>query len=85
MFLCVQVKTGTMLNIICITVVTVAINTFGYAYFNLDRFPEWAARLVEATPTAIANTTSIVLNETSVTVDSVSSLLEMFTYNVTSA
>ena len=63
----VQIKTGVMLNIIGIAVVTTAINTFGYAYFNLGLVPDWAFRLVQATPSSVQNVTSVILNN-SVTV-----------------
>ena len=62
-----QIKTGTILNIIGIAVVTTAINTFGYAYFDLGHVPDWAFRLVQATPTSVQNITSVLLNN-SVTV-----------------
>ncbi len=38
-----MVKVGTVLNVICLAVVMLAINTYGYAMFDLDEFPEWAA------------------------------------------
>ncbi|XP_070205693.1 Na(+)/citrate cotransporter-like [Littorina saxatilis] len=59
-----MIKTGTALNIIGIVVVTAAINTFGFAYFNLGQVPDWALRLVQATPSDQQNVTAAVLNST---------------------
>lgn len=37
-----QAKAGLMLNLICVAIVNLAINTWGYAYFRLNEFPDWA-------------------------------------------
>lgn len=37
-----QVKAGFILNIIGILTVNLAINTWGYAMFNMGTFPQWA-------------------------------------------
>ncbi|XP_064609432.1 solute carrier family 13 member 2-like [Liolophura sinensis] len=37
-------KAGLVLNLICVAIVNLAINTWGYAYFRLGEFPDWANR-----------------------------------------
>ncbi|OWF38503.1 Solute carrier family 13 member 5 [Mizuhopecten yessoensis] len=37
-----MVKVGWILNLLCVVIVTIAINTWGMAYFRLDVYPEWA-------------------------------------------
>lgn len=37
-----QVKAGFMLNLIGILSVNLGINTWGYAMFDMDTFPQWA-------------------------------------------
>ena len=37
-------KAGIGLNIIGIIVVTICINTIGLAYYQLDKFPDWAMK-----------------------------------------
>jgi hypothetical protein len=38
-----QIRIGVFLNFSCVVIVTVAINTYGAAFFNLHQFPDWAA------------------------------------------
>ncbi|KAK7494056.1 hypothetical protein BaRGS_00014714, partial [Batillaria attramentaria] len=52
-----MIKVGTMLNVLCIVVVTAAINTIGIPIFHLTTVPDWASQLSTATPTAVYNTT----------------------------
>ena len=72
-----------MLNIIGIVVVTVAINTIGYAYFDLGQVPDWAFRLAQATPTSLQNVTAAVWNDSAVLVNNLTT--QGMVYNVTSA
>ena len=44
-----QVKAGFMMNIICVAVLTLGINTWGYAYFDLGTLPRWASSTTENT------------------------------------
>ena len=37
-----QVKAGFVMNVITIGVLTLGINTWGFAYFDLGSFPQWA-------------------------------------------
>ena len=39
-----QAKAGFVLNVFNIMLLTVAINTWGTAYFGLDKFPDWGNR-----------------------------------------
>ncbi|KAK3084904.1 hypothetical protein FSP39_021163 [Pinctada imbricata] len=43
-----MVKVGFFINILCVLVVTLAINTYGIHYFDLDVFPDWAKRNVSS-------------------------------------
>ncbi|XP_071179554.1 Na(+)/citrate cotransporter-like [Mytilus edulis] len=36
-----MMKVGVFLNFICVIIVTVAINTYGAAFFNLHEYPDW--------------------------------------------
>ena len=38
----VQIKAGAIMNCVCLIVLQLALNTWGYVYFNLHEFPEWA-------------------------------------------
>ena len=38
----VQIRVGFILNIICLLVLTVSINTLGLAMFDLHTLPQWA-------------------------------------------
>ena len=38
-----MIRIGVFLNFSCVVIVTVAINTYGAAFFNLHQFPDWAA------------------------------------------
>ncbi|KAK3083723.1 hypothetical protein FSP39_002021 [Pinctada imbricata] len=52
-------KVGFLINILCVIVVTLAINTYGIPYFGLDSYPEWAKRHSDARlTTVISNYTS---------------------------
>lgn len=37
-----QVATGIFMNILCIVIVAIALNTTGVPIFSLDSFPDWA-------------------------------------------
>jgi hypothetical protein len=53
-----------MLNVLCIIIVTVAINTYGYAYFGLSQVPDWARRLIATqAPPLVENSTGTMLND----------------------
>ena len=39
-------KVGFLMNIVCVIVNMVAINTYGLAMFNLNEFPDWANNTV---------------------------------------
>ena len=52
-------KAGFVMNIMCIGVLTLAINTWGNALFNLDSFPEWAdGKIVNGNNATAGNFTS---------------------------
>ncbi|CAK8680394.1 unnamed protein product [Clavelina lepadiformis] len=51
------IKAGWMMNIIGIVVITILINTFGMAFFNLSTYPDWAKPPLEDATTAITNAT----------------------------
>jgi sodium-dependent dicarboxylate transporter 2/3/5 len=53
-----MVKAGMGMNIICIGILLVAINTYGFAYFDLGTYPSWAPSNVNAS--LIASTTPLV-------------------------
>ncbi|XP_069104592.1 Na(+)/citrate cotransporter-like [Argopecten irradians] len=58
-----MVKVGWILNLLCVMVVTLAINTWGMAYFRLDVYPDWA--VIPQDSLALLNTThSDVVNHT---------------------
>ncbi|XP_062621081.1 solute carrier family 13 member 2-like [Saccostrea cucullata] len=42
-----MVKIGFILNLLCVGVVTIAINTYGITFFQLDEFPEWADKFLK--------------------------------------
>ena len=37
-----QARVGFIINILCVGTVTIAINTYGIPYFNLNDIPDWA-------------------------------------------
>jgi len=39
-----QTKAGAVMNIVCLLVLQLGINTWTYAYFNLGAFPDWVAQ-----------------------------------------
>lgn len=51
-----MMKAGIVMNTLCLLVLQLAINTWGYSYFNLHEFPAWAGNL---TLGALANASSI--------------------------
>lgn len=64
-------KAGFGMNIIGIIVVTISINTYGRAYFDLNQYPAWAlaasskvqcAGLATVSTTAMLNTTATTLS-----------------------
>lgn len=42
-----MVKVGFVLNILCVVVVTVAVNTWGIPLLKLDEFPDWAEKFLK--------------------------------------
>lgn len=38
-----MVRLGVVMNLLCLVVVNICINTYGYAMFDLGEFPDWAA------------------------------------------
>ena len=46
-----MVKLGAVMNLLCLLVVNVCINTYGYAMFDLGEFPEWASDVAAANQT----------------------------------
>ncbi len=42
-----MVRLGFVINVVCLAVVTVCINTYGYYMFDLDQFPNWAQDVVD--------------------------------------
>ncbi|OWF38502.1 Solute carrier family 13 member 5 [Mizuhopecten yessoensis] len=74
-----MVKVGWILNLLCVVVVTIAINTWGMAYFRLDVYPEWAV-IQGQLSSSVSNSTFIhMINQTSIMTSSGN-----FTENVTS-
>ncbi|XP_048776537.1 solute carrier family 13 member 2-like [Ostrea edulis] len=43
-----MVKIGFILNLLCVVVLTVAINTYGMVFFKLDEFPDWAEKILKS-------------------------------------
>ena len=41
-----------MMNLICISLLQLAINTWGYAYFNFGEYPAWAGNITSDTESA---------------------------------
>ena len=56
-----QVKCGVLMNILCILVLTVGINTWGYAYFNLGSLPGWASTAVTTQTTLNTTAPSLIV------------------------
>ena len=59
-----KVKAGVILNILCLLVLQVTINTWGYAYFNLGEYPKWARTDGGVTPTPLADVITYAVNAT---------------------
>lgn len=53
-------STGFAMNIICVLMTTVAINTYGVVMFNLNTFPSWAQQFIPSSQ----NITCDILNST---------------------
>jgi len=51
----VQIKPGVVMNVSCLLVLQLSINTWARAYLHLDRFPDWAVR---HDPTQLINATT---------------------------
>jgi len=50
-----QIKAGVVMNIVCLVVLQLGINTWAHAYFDLGDFPDWARdhdQFVNATTTS---------------------------------
>ncbi|XP_021378261.1 solute carrier family 13 member 5-like isoform X3 [Mizuhopecten yessoensis] len=61
-----MVKVGWILNLLCVVIVTIAINTWGMAYFRLDVYPEWAV-IQGQMSSSVSNSTFIhMINQTSI-------------------
>ncbi|XP_033744110.1 solute carrier family 13 member 5-like [Pecten maximus] len=58
-----MVKVGWLVNLICVTVVSIAVNTLGMAYFRFDVLPEWA-KLAEMTSLNSSSTNHSMINDT---------------------
>ena len=43
-------QVGFLMNIVCVVVNMVAINTYGVAMFSLDQFPDWANSTLACAP-----------------------------------
>ena len=42
-----MMKVGAVMNIICICVAVLAVNTYGVYMFNMNQFPDWARTAAE--------------------------------------
>ena len=51
-----QVKSGAVLNLLCILILQLSLNTYAIGLFDLDTYPSWAPS-VNATLAAAANAT----------------------------
>ncbi|XP_069129581.1 Na(+)/citrate cotransporter-like [Argopecten irradians] len=58
-----MVKVGWLINLLCVTVVSIAVNTLGMAYFHFDVLPEWA-KLAEITSQNLTSTIYSIVNRT---------------------
>ncbi|CAG2224875.1 SLC13A2_3_5 [Mytilus edulis] len=56
-----MMKVGVFLNFICVIIVTVAINTYGAAFFNLHEYPDWKLLSDQTMNINITNTNSTLL------------------------
>ncbi len=54
-----QVKTGFLMNILCVLVLTLGVNTWGYAYFHLGTLPTWANNYNATDSIALHNVTTV--------------------------
>ncbi len=52
-------KTGFLMNILCVLVLTLGVNTWGYAYFNLGSLPTWANNYNATDSIALHNMTTV--------------------------
>ena len=50
-----MVKVGFVVNMACIAIVTLCINTYGYLMFDLGEFPDWAAAGLDGNSTTVCN------------------------------
>lgn len=55
-----QAKAGFGMNIIAILVVTLGINTWGYSYYDLGTFPDWARATIPTLAPTIVTTTGLI-------------------------
>ncbi|XP_048737943.1 Na(+)/citrate cotransporter-like isoform X2 [Ostrea edulis] len=62
-----MIKIGFILNLLCVIVLTVAINTYGMTIFKLDEFPNWAEKALRSS----IETTSLGPNSTTSYTDGV--------------
>ncbi|XP_033742792.1 solute carrier family 13 member 5-like [Pecten maximus] len=61
-----MVKVGWILNLLCVAIVTLAVNTWGMAYFRLDVYPDWAV-IPEEVSLQMSNATLMdIVNQTSI-------------------
>ncbi len=46
-----MIKLGFVLNVICLGIITLAINTYGFLMYDLGEFPDWAEEYTSANDT----------------------------------
>ena len=57
-------KAGVVMNILCLLVLQLTINTWTYAYFNLGEYPDWARTDGRVTPTTPGDVITYAVNAT---------------------
>merc|ERR1711973_59511 len=85
-------KAGFGMNIIAILIVTLGINTWGRAYYDLGTFPDWAKdghiivpTTAAAITTAVANTTAATISTTAATAGATTAATAAATTTATAA
>jgi sodium-dependent dicarboxylate transporter 2/3/5 len=57
------------MNVICLLILQLAMNTWGYAYFKLGEYPAWAGNATAGDINIVLGTTSIMtLSNTTITI-----------------
>ncbi|XP_065054256.1 Na(+)/citrate cotransporter-like [Rhopilema esculentum] len=72
-----MMKAGFGMNLIGILVVTLSINTFGMAYFGLDKFPAWAEGAANGKRCGLSIPTTLATNLTTLAVNASTTLSSM--------